>query len=267
MDTLFNDFVRRHNKLVCQYPTRAIHPQCKYQMVIVEPRKHPNFEFVCKVMLRFTNEQWGLHVFHGNQNEEFVRNCLRDIPNVKFTRLDKDNLNIPEYNRLLTSVQFYDQIASDTFVIFQTDSCLLKHGLDDYTSYDYIGAPWHHRGGEVGNGGFSLRKKDFCKKICQQFELPPNMNEDVFFAVYGKQIGANIPPTNVAQKFACESYITRELPIAVHKEIGNIHVPDLDVQFSSHFETYTSVLRVRIVCLVLMLLLVLLLSVLGDFRT
>lgn len=250
MGTLFDKFVQRHKKSVCRYPVREVRPDCKYQLVIVEPRKHPNFEFVCKVMLRFTNEQWGLHVFHGNKNEKFVKKCLQDVPHVKFTQLDKDNLSIPDYNRLLTSMWFYDQIGSETFVIFQTDSCLLKHGLDDYTSYDYIGAPWLHRGGEVGNGGFSLRKKEFCKKICQTFERPSDMNEDVFFAVYGKEMGANIPPTHVAQKFSCESYITHELPLAVHQGIDKIHVPDLDVQFSKNFKTNYSV---HVVILVLML--------------
>ena len=58
---------------------------------------------------------------------------------------------------LLTSVWFYEQInaTANKILIFQTDSCLLKEGIDKFIDYDYIGAPWAHYNNEVGNGGFS----------------------------------------------------------------------------------------------------------------
>ena len=93
---------------------------------------------------------------------------LQDITplNVKFTNLNVDNLSIKEYNKLLTSVWFYEQLLSKKFLLFQTDSCLLKDGIEDFLEFDYIGAPWPHLRNQIGNGGFSLRDKHVCIQIC-----------------------------------------------------------------------------------------------------
>lgn len=231
----FDRFVTRNMSFVSTYPVRSIGTDCKYFMVIVEPRKHPNFEFVCKTMLRFTSDEWGLHVFHGTENEEFVKDALNNVTNVKYTSLNVHNLSIPDYNDLLTSVWFYEQISSERFLIFQTDSCLLQKGVDEFLKYDYIGAPWPHLGNRVGNGGFSLRSKDFCLKICKSSKRPKYMNEDVFFSTYGALHNANIADYATACRFSCECVRTDTLPLGVHQFIDNINIPNLDEIFKQNF--------------------------------
>lgn len=233
MNHSFNNFVKRNSWVVKEYPVRKVLSDCKYYVVIVEPRQHANFEFVCKTMLRFTNDEWGLHIFHGNQNESFVKGFFQDNPNVVYTNLNKANLTIEDYNLLLTSVWFYEQIKSRHFLIFQTDSCLLKEGVDEFLQYDYIGAPWPHMKNMVGNGGFSLRSRDFCLRVCNTAKRG-NDNEDVYFAKNGAD--ANIADFDTACRFSCESVRTKTLPLGVHKQgINNIKVPHMDELFIKNY--------------------------------
>lgn len=232
----FDDFVKRNSSFVLTYPMRSVRPDCKHSMVIVEPRKHANFEFVCKTMLRFTSDEWGLHVFHGTQNDEFVKHALKGVPNVTYTNMKLPNLSINDYNNLLTSVWFYEQIRSEKFLIFQTDSCLLKEGVDEFLSFDYVGAPWPHRRNQVGNGGFSLRSKAFCLRTCDSVKRPVGMNEDVYFSTNGALQKADIADYDTACRFSCENVKTTTLPLGVHQCVHNIHVPDLDQQFEENFK-------------------------------
>lgn len=231
----FDKFVQDNSQFVLDYPVRDVRNDCKYYMVIVEPRCHPNFSFVCRTMLRFTNNEWGLHVFHGNSNEHFVKANLTGI-NVKYTKLDVDNLSIQEYNELLTSIWFHEQITSDKFLIFQTDSCLLKHGISDYMQYDYIGAPWPHRRNRVGNGGFSLRNKSKCMEVCKKHDRK-RLNEDVYFSTFLPTVNAVIPRYEIACAFSCEAVPTNVLPLAVHKYIHNIKVPNINEKFKMSFNS------------------------------
>jgi hypothetical protein len=232
----FDVFVTQNSSFVLAYPARSVHPDYKYSLVIVEPRKHANFEFVCKTMLRFTNENWGLHVFHGNQNEEFVKNALKEVSNVIYTNLNVHNLSINDYNNLLTSMWFYEQIRSEKLLVFQTDSCLLKDGVDEFLNYDYVGAPWPHRRNEVGNGGFSLRSKAFCLRVCNSVKRPAHMNEDVYFSVNGALQKANFADYETACRFSCENIKTNTLPLGVHQCVNRIEVPNLNQQFEENFK-------------------------------
>jgi hypothetical protein len=231
----FNCFVKLHKQIVTTYPTRQLKDQCKYYLVIVEPRMHDNFEFVCKTMLRFTNKDWGLHVFHGNTNALYVKRMLQDISNVKFTNLNVTNLTIKEYNNLLTSVWFYEQLLSQKVLLFQTDSCLLKEGIERFLEFDYIGAPWPHRHNQIGNGGFSLRDKNVCINICKSFPYQGNIPEDVYFSNHMKTVKAKLPDFNTACSFSCELISTTEIPLGVHQFVDNIKCPSLNETFQKCF--------------------------------
>ena len=231
----FDKFVNTHKQIVTTYPIRHVESKCKYYLIIVEPRTHPNFEFVCKTMLRFTNIDWGLHVFHGEANAIFVKRILKDIPNVIFTNLNVTNLSIKDYNNLLTSVSFYEQILSRKFLLFQTDSCLLNEGVEQYLQYDYIGAPWPHRRNKIGNGGFSLRDKNACIKICKLYPYQGRFHEDVYFSNHMKIINANLPDFKTACSFSCELIPTTEIPLGVHQFVDNIKCASFDETFKKKF--------------------------------
>jgi hypothetical protein len=90
----------------------------------------------------------------------------------------------------------------DHLLLFQTDSIILRPGLEDFARFDYIGAPWHLENERwsqpalkaalpdgVGNGGFSLRSPAAMAAIAEAAATAgaphpshPTEQEDVFFA-------------------------------------------------------------------------------------
>jgi hypothetical protein len=66
------------------------------------------------------------------------------------------------------SAAFWESLPGDTHLVFQTDCFLRNNTMERWLKYDYVGAPWglpkikpeHPLYGKVGNGGFSLRKKE-----------------------------------------------------------------------------------------------------------
>jgi hypothetical protein len=68
------------------------------------------------------------------------------------------------YNVLLLTKEFYQRFAGYRYIlVHQLDAFVFSDELEKFCDleFDYIGAPWVHdpeRPGNVGNGGFSLRK-------------------------------------------------------------------------------------------------------------
>jgi len=163
----------------------------KYTAIIVEPREHKALSFVLNNFLENLSDDWNIIIMHGNNNLDYINNIIKtDLSQytnrIKLIDLKVDNLTIPEYNKLFYSKEFYDNIPTETFLVFQTDTMICENNKDlinNFLEYDYVGAPWKHAPLEnvVGNGGLSLRKKSIMVekiKICN----PETGNEDVFFS-------------------------------------------------------------------------------------
>jgi hypothetical protein len=86
---------------------------------------------------------------------------------------------IAEYNRLLTSVAFYERFDSFSHILIcQLDCLVFRDELEHWAEqgHDYIAAPWFReflekpKGGlwRVGNGGFSLRKVQSCLRVLRK---------------------------------------------------------------------------------------------------
>jgi len=242
MTNPFDTFVKDTKELVLKYPVRHVHEHCKFYAVIVEPRIHPNFEYVCKNVLRFTDEQWGLHIFHGKDNEAFVKQCLNTVSNVKYTNLEKGNLTIHDYNKLMTSNdRYHTLIDSEVFLVFQTDSCLLREGINEFVQYDYVAAPWCEsptdRGGVVfGNGGLSLRNKDMCMRICNKYEHKTE-SEDMYYSIHMRTEMANLPTRDKASEFSIENCTCeKHIPVGIHQRPQNVNHPDFMKNYIEYFQ-------------------------------
>jgi len=194
-------------------------------MAIVEPRKHLAFDFVVH---NFHNRllNWPIHVFHGSQNEEFVRDKCKDITQVIFHPLHKNNLSLRDYNRLLTSTDFYANFAesAEYVMIFQTDCLLFPHcpfDIEYFLGYDYIGALWswyltsdRNGKGRGGNGGLSLRKVQTMidMTLAHQYPLEENVPEDLYFS----NLPLNFAPEIISRRFSVES-LYYPCPFGAHK--------------------------------------------------
>lgn len=186
--------------------------------VIVEPRQHKYLVQVVKNIIFNIPEDTIVQIFHSDKNlkliqENFKTYILRG--KIKLSNIKKNNLNTEQYNQLLTSKEFWNQIDGENVLIFQTDSCICsgnKDRLNKFLHYDYVGAPWNWRRNKVGNGGFSLRKKSKMLEIIAKFKRKKNTNEDVFFSRHS----INKPSLELSKKFAVESVFYQN-PFGIHK--------------------------------------------------
>jgi hypothetical protein len=206
----------------------------KYTAVIVEPREHPALAFVLTNFLENLPENWDILVMHGNKNRQFVEK-LRDEQLAKYSSrirlhdLQVDNLSIPEYNQLLVSTQFHDQIPTEIFLVFQTDTLICKDSgvqLDEFVKYDYVGAPMPHIDGLVGNGGLSLRKKSKMLEIIEKCKYNGQDPEDYYYANACKEVEFAKPSREIASKFSNEGEYS-ETSFGVHKPWFSMPSDDL----------------------------------------
>lgn len=119
------------------------------------------------------------------------------------------------YNALCLDSQFYRRFdAYKYMLIYQTDAWVFRDELLDWCNknYDFIGAPHFFSNGNqrsteflgVGNGGFSLRRIQYCIDILSKFLYMP------FFKSSGLWL---------LNKYNCESTIIKTIKVAI-KSIG-----------------------------------------------
>lgn len=103
--------------------------------------------------------------------------------NCEFISIELDSshfASIYSYNNLLKSSAFYQAFSAyDYMLLVQTDAYLFSLDLEPYTTFDFVGAPWHNhilqperKGLFCGNGGLSLRN---IKKSLQVLQTPKKL--------------------------------------------------------------------------------------------
>lgn len=144
--------------------------------------------------------------------------------------------SLADYNQLLTSPVFWDNIKYEKVLIFQHDSELLRSGIEEFLQYDYIGAPWKFQE-HGGNGGLSLRTVEVMREVTKKFPYNASLGyEDVYFSNHVKQVGGNLAPREACSKFSCETifqlgtlgahaidkYLSPEECIQIRAQYGNV---------------------------------------------
>jgi len=193
----------------------------QYTAIIIEPRKHAALRFVIHNMLENLSSEWGMVIFHGSQNKEYVYEIIHELdPSrlriVNVVNLHMSNLNNASYSKILITPAFYNFIPTETFLIFQTDTMILpphKHVIHMFLEYDYVGAPW--KNGRVGNGGLSLRKKSKMLEIIQKKPYT-NRQEDEYFSLHiPDSISYHVPSFEMAKHFSVET-VFYDTPFGIH---------------------------------------------------
>ena len=192
-----------------------------YTAVIVEPRNHKDLETICKNVIYYLNEgssdiKWGLKIYHGNKNKEFVKDFTQNWNNIQLENLEIDDLSGILYNDMLKTTKFWESIPTENVLIFQTDTILRRFGIDEFISYNYVGAPWirYREGKIVGNGGLSFRKKSRMLEITNQYSDDEITMEDIYFCKYLKD--EDIAPYDIAKRFSVED-IYYDNPLGLHQ--------------------------------------------------
>jgi hypothetical protein len=204
----------------------------KYTAIIVEPRKHKALEFVLNNVCDCLSDEWKIILFHGKNNNEYANEIVERLNpmynnRIYLVNLNVDNLNQTTYSNLLVNKNIiYDNIDTDMFLIFQTDSIILKenaHMINDYLNYDYVGSPWLITNYEptkrcdfIGNGGFSLRNKHKMLEIMEKIPYN-NEYEDLYFATIYDDIIVNKPSYEKALEFCVGETYNNQTTLAVHQ--------------------------------------------------
>jgi len=205
----------------------------KYTALIIEPRKHTAFSFVLNNFMTYLSDEWKFIIVHGNTNKEYVSNIMdTELPHYKhkilsYIQLPTDNLTAEEYSNILKDPGFYENIHTDIFLIFQTDSIILKEHkelINQFLQYDYVGAPWVFNQ-QVGNGGLSLRKKSKMLEIIHN--VPNNSHlEDIYF-IYQNRVPLYKPPFELAKLFSIETTF-HPYSFGVHKLWAHLKKDDFE---------------------------------------
>ncbi len=190
---------------------------------IIEPRKHPHLSYVIRNVMHFLDDSWGLCIVHGTENRAFVEEIIEGWGEVLLINCGKENLLYEDYVDFKCDPSFWQQIPSETILMFETDAIMLRSGIDEFLEYDWVGAPWIHSrrheklvGALVGNGGFSLRKKSAVLKILKEHPHPPGTSSDMYYSKWMHADGYHVPPVRIAKKFSVEGlYFPKAL--AFHK--------------------------------------------------
>lgn len=187
----------------------------KYTAVMIEPREHKAMHFVLNNFLTNLSNDWEIRLFVGDDNINYVTNIANKLDHsdrLKVLNIGIKNLSQSDYSKLLVTKSFYDNIPTEMFLIFQTDSMIFsqyKEYIYIYMSYDYVGAPWMNR--DVGNGGLSLRRKSRMLEIIDR-GAPLMYNEDGYFAW---SYPINKPSFELAKFFSIET-VFNEISFGVH---------------------------------------------------
>lgn len=113
--------------------------------------------------------------------------------------------SIHEYNKRLTSLEFWNQFEEENVLIIQHDSSILRYGIDEFYNYDYIGAPIKWIDFPAMNGGFSLRRKSAMINVIKNYHYNGLENEDLYFCNGLKQLNGKLPTFEIAKTFSCET--------------------------------------------------------------
>jgi hypothetical protein len=120
-----------------------------------------------------------------------------------------------DYNRLLTSADFWKQIRAEFVLTSQTDNYLRRHLPPILDGLDYVAAYWSWRPNVVGGGGLTWRR---VSKVIEMCELRPNSGcaEDVFFSEMCDYTEAEILEYEDGREIFCESWLGDD-PVGVHQ--------------------------------------------------
>jgi hypothetical protein len=214
------------------YKMNYVESKYKYTAIIVEPREHKALDYVLTNFYNNLSDEWQIIIFHGKNNLDFINNIINkfDKNRIQLINLNVNNLSIIEYSKLFYNKWFYDNIPTETFLVFQVDTLICpqyKHLINDFLIYDYVGAPWDEKiihdiktlyGGKdlIGNGGLSIRKKSKMLEILNEHSFYHKhgwlINEDIYFSIHT----TNKPSLEEAKNFSIEM-LYNDKAFGVHK--------------------------------------------------
>jgi len=161
------------------------------ESVFIEYHIFPHIEFLIRNTILKLDNSWSHTVICGNLNYEFITNMCNEIsPNIKIIKTDFDNLTLSEYNKFVTSVDFWKLLIGEKILIHQENSIIFNSNINNFIHFDFISAPLTKSQNDtnylVNNSGLSIRTKKIMLEIINKVGLEKTIlnsdsNTDNFF--------------------------------------------------------------------------------------
>lgn len=117
---------------------------------IVEPRALDILPPIIKTALDALSDEWIIQIFHGLNNEKFIRESKLLAPymesgRVVLSRIHQENFSVSYYSsQIILNPYFWENVLGEYALTFETDSVFCGNGsVEPYLQYDIIGAPWN----------------------------------------------------------------------------------------------------------------------------
>ena len=205
------DFDREHG--TWRHRNRSANTRCA---IILETRPSFFLPKVVRNVMYFLGEGWNLHVLGS---KPCLRYVMESLPgwNPSLVEVGKGyRFTIEQYNQILLSPRLWSTLPEQKVLVFQTDTVLTGPNVEDFTQYDYVGAPCRSFDENyVANGGLSLRSRQTMLDCVTRHTPEPGEPEDVFFTRAVRSEGGAMPDVKTATLFSVESVYTGH-PVGVH---------------------------------------------------
>ena len=208
--------------------------------VIIEPRDHKDLIGVIKQVMSKLDNTWNLRIFGSDKNEATVKDNIKGTYAFINMRIN-DFVSPDAYSLFMQSKQFWDKIAEEHILIFQTDSFILSNNYSIPLQYGFIGASYFYgynlhtdapidvnspiKSGYNINGGFSYRNKQVMLDCINKVSNNDIINyrkmhdlhvdffidrliipEDVFFTNAIAVLGYPIPIGSIHEQTKCAEF-------------------------------------------------------------
>jgi hypothetical protein len=187
-------------------------------IVIIERRIHENLAFLLRNMFYYA-PSWAITVICSDINYNYIKDiCTNNLNNITIIPLLKENpereIARIEYNNILKSYSFYENIPYEHIFIVEMDSYLRKPIDETIFQYDYVAAPYSWDETSSG-GGMSYRKRSVMLNICKQYISDIPMQD--CYALEGiKTLGYKMPEFMDGITYIAESCFYDD-PMGVHQ--------------------------------------------------
>lgn len=171
--------------------------------VITETRPMAIIPQIIEQHLGMLPDDFELVVFCSKENE----GNFNDYKG-KFKKYHVNIHTLHDYNRLMTSEFYWSKLLKyDHVLVFQTDSKILRTGIEEFYDWDFIGAPIKNIEFPCMNGGLSLRNPKTMMNILKQTPYHPGLGfEDIFYCnILKRQLLAKLPTKEKAHLFSVET--------------------------------------------------------------
>lgn len=166
-----NEFYNFLNQNVKQFDNilfPKLYKNLENECVLIEFRILEHLSFIIKNSILRLGSNWSFTIVCGNLNYNFIKNIVNNLGlEIKIIKININNVTRLSYSIMLLQSSFWKMFKGNNLLIIQEDSIIFDKFRDIYFKYDYIGAPFYNK--NIGNGGFSFRKKKVMIEICEIF--------------------------------------------------------------------------------------------------